>query len=88
MPGNKCTAWYVRETQIFWEFVHVDGEKEYKLVDHRLAEHEVSSLGASVEAVNQGDQVLELLQPENVGATQQVEPTREEHDKGDQVPEL
>ena len=30
MPENKCTAWYVRETQIFREFVHVDGEKEYK----------------------------------------------------------
>ena len=30
MPGNKCTAWYVRETQFFWEFAHVDGEKEYK----------------------------------------------------------
>ena len=30
MPQNKCTAQYVRETQIFQEFVHVDGEKEYK----------------------------------------------------------
>ena len=30
MPGNKCTARYVRKTHIFWEFVHVDGEKEYK----------------------------------------------------------
>ena len=30
MPKNKCTAQYVRETQIFWEFVHVDSEKEYK----------------------------------------------------------
>ena len=30
MPKNKCTDRYVRETQIFWEFVHVDGEKEYK----------------------------------------------------------
>ena len=30
MPENKCTAWYVRETQIFREFVHVDGKKEYK----------------------------------------------------------
>ena len=56
-------------------------------MDHRLAEHEISSLGASVEVGDQGDQVLELLQPENVGATQQVEPTREEHDKGNQAPE-
>ena len=60
---------------------------EYKLVDHRLAKHEISSLGASVEVGNQGDQALEPLQPENVGATQQVEPTREERDQGDQAPE-
>ena len=61
---------------------------EYKLVDHRLAEHEISSLGVSVKVGDQGNQVLELLQPENVGATQQEEPTREEHDQGDQVLEL
>ena len=67
-------------------FLHFSAE--YKLVDHRLAEHEISSLGASVEASDQGDQALELLQPENVGATQQVEPTREGHDQGNQVPEL
>ena len=30
MPENKCTVWYVSRTQIFQEFVHVDGEKEYK----------------------------------------------------------
>ena len=30
MPQNQCTAQYKRETQIFWEFVHMDGEKEYK----------------------------------------------------------
>ena len=56
-------------------------------MDHRQAEDEISSLGASVEAGDQGDQVLEPLQPENVGAAQQVEPTREERDQGDQVPE-
>ena len=39
---------------------------EYKLVDHRLAKHEISSLGASVEAGDQGNQALELPQPENV----------------------
>ena len=50
---------------------------EYKLVDHRQAEYEISSLGTSVEVGNQGDQVLELPQPENIGATQQ-EPTKEE----------
>ena len=38
MPGNKCTAWYVRETQIFWEFVHVDGEKEYKCMISKIKE--------------------------------------------------
>ena len=30
MPQNQFTAWYKRETQIFREFVHVDGEKKYK----------------------------------------------------------
>ena len=60
---------------------------EYKLVDHRWTEHEISSLGTSVEAGDQGDQVLEPPQPENVGATQQEEPTREKHDQGNQVPE-
>ena len=54
-------------------------------MDHRLAEHEISSLGASVEAGDQGDQALEPLQPENIGAAQQVDPTGEEHD---QAPEL
>ena len=38
MPENKCTAWYVRETQIFWEFVHVDGEKEYKRMISKIKE--------------------------------------------------
>ena len=56
-------------------------------MDHRWAEHEISSLGTSVEMGDQGDQVLEPPQPENIGATQQ-EPTREEHDQGNQPPEL
>ena len=38
MPGNKCTAWYVRETQIFWEFVHVAGDKEYKHMISKIKE--------------------------------------------------
>ena len=38
MPGNKCTAWYVRETQILREFVHVDGEKEYKRMISKIKE--------------------------------------------------
>ena len=33
---------------------------EYKLEDHRLAEHEISSLGSSVEVGDQGDQPPEL----------------------------
>ena len=55
---------------------------EYKLLDHRQAEHKISSLGASMEV---GDQVLEPPQPENVGAAKLVEPTTEEHDPGDQM---
>ena len=61
-------------------FLHFSAE--YKLEDHRLAEHEISSLGTSVEVGNQGDQ---LPGPENIGAPQQ-EPTREECDQGDQPP--
>ena len=38
MPGNKCTALYVRETQIFQEFVHVDGDKEYKHMISKIKE--------------------------------------------------
>ena len=38
MPGNKCTAWYIRETQIFQEFVHVDGDKEYKCMILKIKE--------------------------------------------------
>ena len=64
-------------------FLHFSAE--YKLEDHRLAEHKISSLGASVEVGDQGDQALEPLEPENIGAAQQMEPTREEHDQGDQV---
>ena len=60
---------------------------EYKLVDHRQAVHEISSLGTSVEVGDQGDPLLGLPEPENIGATQQ-EPTEEERDKGDQLLEL
>ena len=38
MPGNKCMAWYMGETQIFWEFVHVDGDKEYKRLITKIKE--------------------------------------------------
>ena len=65
-------------------FLHFSAD--YKLVDHRWAEHKISSLDTSVEVGNQGHQVLELPEPENIGATQQ-EPTREECEQGDQLPE-
>ena len=38
MPHNQCTAQYVRETQIFQKFVHVDGEKEYKQMITKIQE--------------------------------------------------
>ena len=66
-------------------FLHFSAE--YKLVDHRLAEHEISSLGTSVEVGDQGDQLPGLPEPENIGATQQ-EPTREERDQVNQPPKL
>ena len=56
-------------------------------MDHRWAVHEISSLGTSVEVGDQGDQLPEPPELENIGATQQ-EPTREERDQGDQLPKL
>ena len=38
MPQNQFTARYKRETQIFREFVHVDGEKEYKQMITKIKE--------------------------------------------------
>ena len=38
MSESECTARYVRETQIFREFVHVDGEKEYKHMITKIKE--------------------------------------------------
>ena len=57
---------------------------EYKLEDHRLAEHEISSLGTSVDVGDQGDQPPEPPEPGDIGIPQQ-EPSRE---KGDQPPKL
>ena len=56
---------------------------EYKLEDHRLAMHEVSSLGTPVDAGDQGIQPPEPPVPGNVGVPQQ-EPPREKGDQGDQ----
>ena len=57
-------------------------------MDHRHEEHDVSSLGTLVEAGDQGDQVPEHQQPENVGTASQVEPTPEVHEPSDQMLEL
>ena len=38
MPQNQYTARYKRETQIFREFVHLDGEKEYKQMIRKIKE--------------------------------------------------
>ena len=60
---------------------------EYKLEDHRLAKHEISSLGISVEVGDQGNQLPEPPEPGDIGTPQQ-EPTREKGDQGDQPPKL
>ena len=67
---NSCNIYFLRFSA------------EYKLEDHRLAEHKISSLGTSVEVGDQGNQLPELPEPGDVGIPQQ-EPTRE---KGDQLP--
>ena len=54
----------------------------YKLEDHRLAEHKISSLGTSVDVGDQDDQPPE---PGDVGSPQQ-EPSREKGDQGNQLP--
>ena len=66
-------------------FLHFSAE--YKLEDHRLAMHEVSSLCTSVDAGDQGVQPPEPPVPGNVGAPQQ-EPPREKGDQGDQPSKL
>ena len=58
---------------------------EYKLEDHRLAEHEISSLGTSVGVGDQGDQPPEPLGLGDIGTPQQ-EPSREKDNQGDQLP--
>ena len=49
-------------------FLHFSAE--YKLEDHRLAEHKISSLGTSVDVGYQGDQLPEPPEPGDVGAPQ------------------
>ena len=64
-------------------FLHFSAE--YKLEDHRLTEHEISSLGTSVDAGDQGDQLSELPEPGDVGTPQQ-EPSREKGDQSNPPP--
>ena len=56
---------------------------EYKLEDHRLAEHEISSLGTLVEVGDQGNQLPELPEPVDIGTPQQG-PSRGKGDQGNQ----
>ena len=58
---------------------------EYKLEDHRLTEHEISSLGTSVDVGDQGDQLPEPPEPGDIGTPQQ-EPSREKGDQSDPPP--
>ena len=66
-------------------FLHFSAE--YKLEDHRLAEHEISSLGTSVDVDDQGDQLPEPPEPGDIGIPQQ-EASREKGNQGDQPPKL
>ena len=64
-------------------FLHFSAE--YKLEDHRLAEHEISSLGTLVDVGDQGNQPPELPEPGDVGIPQQEQgPSREKGNQGDQ----
>ena len=60
---------------------------EYKLEDHRLTEHEISSLGTLVDVGDQGDQLPEPPDPGDIGTPQQG-PSREKGDQSDQPPKL
>ena len=62
-------------------FLHFSAE--YKLEDHRLAEHKISSLGTSVDVGDQGDQPPELPEPRDIG-TPQEGPSREKGNQSDQ----
>ena len=58
-------------------FLHFSAE--YKLEDHRLAEHEISSLGTSVDVGDQGNQLPAAPEPGDIGISPQ-EPSREKGD--------
>ena len=64
-------------------FLHFSAE--YKLQDHRLTEHEISSLGTLVDVGNQGNQLPEPPEPGDIGTPQQ-EPSREKGHQSDPPP--
>ena len=66
-------------------FLHCSAE--YKLEDHRLSEHEISSLGTSVDVGHQGNQPPELPESGDMRTPQQ-EPSREKGNQGNQLPKL
>ena len=80
--GKKLTE-HINQEHPGEQTIYACFSAEYKLEDHRLAEHKISSLGTSVEASDQGDQPPELPGPGDVGVPQQ-EPTREKGNQGDQ----
>ena len=61
-------------------FLHFSGE--YKLEDHRLAEHKISFLGTSADVGNKGNQLPGLPEPGDIGILHQ-ESTREKGNQGD-----
>ena len=63
-------------------FLHFSAE--YKLEDHRLAEHKISSLANSVDVGDQGDQLSEPPEPGDIGTPQQGL-SRGKGDWGDQL---
>ena len=64
-------------------FLHFSAE--YKLEDHRLTEHEISSLGTSVDVGDQGNQLPEPPEPGDIGTPQQ-ELSREKGIQSDPPP--
>ena len=66
-------------------FLHFSAE--YKLEDHRLAEHKISSLGTLVDVGNQGDQPPDPPELRDIG-TPQEGPSREKGNQSDQLSKL
>ena len=60
---------------------------EYKLEDHRLTKHEISSLGTLVDGGDQGNQLPEPPEPGDI-VTPQEGPSKEKGDQSDQPSKL